>query len=103
MNHLRWRNWSNPATFGTKNGVVDLEWFKSLFTKRKLIYSTFTEPDYMTMANRLDAAGVPFVLKSKGSNRYLGSPWSNAGSPTEYNFYVNVEDEGRAYQAMNST
>jgi hypothetical protein len=81
--------------------VINLEWLKSLFIKRKLVYSTVNEADYMRVMNRLDAGGVPYVLKSNGSNRDLGSQWSNLQNPTEYNFYVKVENEGRAYKAIN--
>lgn len=81
--------------------MIGLGWLRSLFSKRKLIYSTFNEADYMSIMNKLDAEGVPYVLKSKGSSMYLGSQWSNLGNPTEYNFYVRVEDEGRAYKAIN--
>jgi hypothetical protein len=77
--------------------------FKSLFPKRTLVYSTFNDDDYMTIMNLLDAEGLKYVLKSKRSNKYMDSQWSNMGNPTEYEFYVDVEDEGRAYRMGNST
>jgi hypothetical protein len=55
----------------------------------------------MRIKSRLDAEGVPYVLKCKRSNRYLGSQWSNFDNSTEYKFYVKVDDEGRAYKAIN--
>ncbi|WAH35197.1 hypothetical protein [Alicyclobacillus dauci] len=69
--------------------------------KKTLIFSTFNEADYMAVMNKLDAEGVPYVLKSKRSNEFLGSQWSNLNNHTEYNFYVKPEDEGRAYKALN--
>jgi hypothetical protein len=77
-----------------------LEWLKALFAKKKLIHSTRSEADYMRVRSRLGAEGVHYVVKCRRGNRYLGSEWSNFENPTEYNFYVRVEDEGRAYAAI---
>jgi hypothetical protein len=78
-----------------------LEWVKSLFSKteRKLIYSTSMEADHMRIMNNLDAVGVPYVPKKIPIARNLS--FEGQGGLIEYQFYVKIEDERRAYMAIN--
>lgn len=84
-----------------------MDFFLTLFSKYKcLVYTAFGDEQYLQIAHKLSACGVPFRTRSHlDANRFLSD---SAGMfPREdriqYDIYVKKADEARAYQAIHKT
>lgn len=74
-----------------------LDFFKSLFARKKLIYTAIGQSQYFKIADRLVNQGIPYSTKVHVGSR--GKDYFRA-QHMFYDIYVNAEDEKKAKESI---
>jgi hypothetical protein len=70
-----------------------------LSSKKKLVYTTFSQKDYYKVASNLKSSSVKYRVDTiANTSSSPGGTYNDLG--TEYKFYVKKEDEHKAQQAI---